>query len=393
MKASERRSAQGRPNLSQQSSIQGRPSGRPGSNGPTIGSLTLDSRLVLAPLAGIADSTFRLLCKEKGASLVYTEMISADGLVRENAQTLALLSFSEAERYIAIQLFGADPDVMARAAEKAMRFNPDMIDLNFGCPARKIVGKQAGCALLNNLALLRKIAAAVVSAVGVPVTAKIRSGWDDKSMNADRVSEMLEDCGVKAVAVHARSRADKFSGKADWEVIARVKSSVNIPVIGNGDVTAPEDAARMLEETGCDAVMIGRGALGNPWIFSRTRHFLATGELPAPPSEKERLEFLLRHIALAEEKARCAPSRATNQATKITPAVLAKRAAGGYTVNREVADNWSALAMRKHVGWYTRGLPQSCRLRQEANRATSFEETRKLVVAFASSLGVELNEA
>jgi len=319
--------------------------------GPTIGNLTLDSRLALAPLAGIADSTFRLLCKEKGASLVCTEMVSADGLVRGNAQTLALLSFSEAERPIAIQIFGSDPDVMARAADKAMAFTPDIIDLNFGCPARKIIGKQAGCALLNNLALLRRIAAAVVSTVDVPVTAKIRSGWDETSINADKVSAMLEDCGVKAVTVHARSRADKFTGRANWEVIARVKSSVGIPVIGNGDVMIPQDAARMIEETGCDAVMIGRGALGNPWIFSRTGHFLATGELYPPPSEKERLELLLRHVALAEEK---------------------------------------AVGMRKHIGWYTKGLPQSSRLRQEANRAGSFAEMRKLIVTFASSLGVEL---
>jgi tRNA-dihydrouridine synthase B len=358
-------------------------SGLPSSSGPRIGNLTLDSRLVLAPLAGVADSTFRLLCKEKGASLVYTEMISADGLVRENAQTLALLSFSEAERLIAIQLFGSDPDVMARAAERAMRYSPDMIDLNFGCPARKIVGKQAGCALLNNLALLRKIAAAVVSAVDVPVTAKIRSGWDEKSINADRVSEMLEQCGVKAVTVHARSREDKFNVKADWEVIARVKSSVSIPVVGNGDVMAPQDAARMLEETRCDAVMIGRGALGNPWIFSRTRHFLATGELLPPPSDKERLELLLRHVALAEKKAACMSSLAK----RATPG---KRAARGYAENRKVEHNWSAVAMIKHVGWYTKGLPQSSRLRQEANHATSFEAIRKLITMFASSLGVEL---
>jgi tRNA-dihydrouridine synthase B len=335
--------------------------------GPRIGNLTLDSRLVLAPLAGIADSTFRFLCKEKGASLVYTEMISAEGLVRDNAQTLALLSFSDAERLIAIQLFGSDPDIMARAAEKAMKFSPDMIDLNFGCPARKIVGKQAGCALLNNLALLRKIAAAVVSAVDVPVTAKIRSGWDEKSLNADRVSQMLEDCGVRAVTVHARSRADKFNGKANWEVIAGVKSSVSIPVIGNGDVMVPQDAARMLEETGCDAVMIGRGALGNPWIFSRTRRLLATGELLPPPSDQDRLELLLRHVALVEKRA------AVNSSTRN----------GGN-------DRLSSFAIRKHVGWYTKGLPQSSRLRQQANRATSFDEMRRLVMMFASSIGVDI---
>jgi nifR3 family TIM-barrel protein len=315
----------------------------------------LDSRLVLAPLAGIADSTFRLICIEKGASLAYTEMVSADGLMRGNDRTIALLSFVEAERPIGIQLFGSEPSTMAKAAEKALAFSPDFVDLNFGCPARKVVGRQAGCALLNNLALLRTIASSVVSAVDVPVTAKIRSGWDSKTINADKVSGMLEDCGVKAVAVHARSRAEKFRGKADWDVIARVKSSVSIPVIGNGDVTAPEDAVRMLEQTGCDAVMIGRGALGNPWVFSRTRHLLSTGEPFPLPSVSERLEQLLGHLALMQRKA---------------------------------GEDSLALAMRKHVGWYTKGLPGSSRLRQKTNQVSSWSEMRRLIVEFASSLGV-----
>jgi len=334
---------------------------------PRIGNVVLDSPLALAPLAGIADSTFRLLCKEKGASLVCTEMVSADGLVRGNAQTLSLLSFSDAERPIAVQLFGADTDTMVRAAEKAMGLSPDIIDLNFGCPARKIIGKQAGCALLNNLALLRKIAASVVSAVGVPVTAKIRSGWDEKTINADKVSRMLEDSGVSAVTVHARSRADKFSGKADWDVIGRVKASVGIPVIGNGDVFAPQDVERMMRETGCDAVMIGRGALGNPWIFSLSRHFLETGELLPFPSTKERLELLLRHIALSEKKA-------SEEKTKGR------------------SDYFSALALRKHVGWYTKGLPQSSKLRQEVNRVTSFEGIRDLIEKFAATQSDERTE-
>lgn len=354
----------------------------PGLSGPTIGGITLDSRLVLAPLSGITDSVFRLLCKEKGASLVFTEMISADGLVRGNAQTLSMIEFVDEERFIAIQLFGSNPDVMAKAAEKAMKFSPDMIDLNFGCPARKIVGKQAGCALLNNLALLRKIASRVVAAVELPVTAKIRSGWDEKTINADRVSAMLEDCGVKAVTVHARSRTDKFSGKANWEIIGRAKKAVRIPVIGNGDVMVPQDATRMLEETGCDAVMIGRGALGNPWIFSRTRHFLSTGELLPQPSERERLELLLRHMALAQERAqKKAEQKAGLRATETA----------AYKVG--AAPDWPAFAMRKHIGWYTKGLSQSSKLRQEANRATSFEEMRGLVVTFASSLGVTFKAA
>jgi len=326
-----------------------------GGPGPSIGGVVLGSRLVLAPLAGIADSVFRLICIEKGASLAYTEMVSADGLIRGNDRTLALLSFQNAERPIGIQLFGSEPSTMAKAAEKAMSFSPDLVDLNFGCPARKVVGRQAGCALLNNLALLRKIASAVVSAIDVPVTAKIRSGWDPNTVNADRVSQMLEDCGVKAVAVHARTRAEKFTGRANWEVIARVKSSVSIAVIGNGDVASPEDAVRMIEETGCDAVMIGRGALGNPWLFSRTRHFLSTGELLPLPSVSERLEKLLKHMALIQQRS---------------------------------GERSMALVMRKHVGWYTKGLPGSSKLRQRINRVDSWSEMRRLIVDFASSLGV-----
>ncbi|MFH0777861.1 MAG: tRNA dihydrouridine synthase DusB [Candidatus Eisenbacteria bacterium] len=324
----------------------------------TIGTVAIESPLVLAPLAGIADSSFRLVCKEQGASLVYTEMVSADGLVRGNERTLELLSFSEAERKIGIQLFGSDPDVMARAAEKAAAFSPDLIDLNFGCPARKVVGRQAGCALLNNLVLLRKIAASVVSAVDIPVTAKIRSGWDARSINADKVAGMLEDCGVKAVTVHARSRADKFKGKADWEIIARTKESVSIPVIGNGDVTDPGDVERMLKETDCDAVMIGRGALGNPWIFSRARHLLATGEPLPPPSVRELLRVALRHLELA-------------------------RASSG---RGDTGEDVAAVEMRKHIGWYAKGLPGSKKFKQEVNRARSWDDMRRLLVQFGASI-------
>jgi len=199
---------------------------------------------------------------------------------------------------------------------------------------------------------MRKIASSVVSAVDVPVTAKIRSGWDERTVNADKVSAMLEDCGVTAVAVHARSRAVKFGGKADWDVITRVKNAVRIPVIGNGDVTRPEDAVRMLQETGCDAVMVGRGALGNPWIFSHTKHLLETGELLSSPSVEERLALLLEHM------------------------------------QRSRSRDTSFLPMRKHVGWYTRGLTGSSSLRQALGSTNSWDELRQLVIDFALSLGV-----
>jgi nifR3 family TIM-barrel protein len=322
-----------------------------------IGNLSLDSKLVLAPLAGVSDSSFRLVCKANGASLVYTEMVSADGVRRGNRKTLELLAFVPEERPVGIQLFGSDPGVMAAAAAKVMELSPDLIDLNFGCPARKVVGREAGSALLNNLALLRKIASAAVAAVDVPVTAKIRSGWDEKTVNADKVTAMLEDCGVSAVTVHARSRAGKFTGKADWDVIARAKCAVRIPVIGNGDVTEPEDAARMLRETGCDAVMVGRGALGNPWIFNRARRLLETGQAPPPPTVRERLQLLLAHMALVE--------------------------------GRSDGSLQSLYPMRKHVGWYTKGMSGSSGLRKTLGRTESWESLRRLVVDFGASLGVD----
>jgi len=325
--------------------------------GFVIGNLSLDSKVVLAPLAGVTDSNFRLVCRANGASLVYTEMVSADGVRRGNRKTLELLGFVQEERPVGIQLFGSDPGIMAAAAAKVMDLSPDIIDLNFGCPARKVVGREAGSALLNNLALLRKIASAAVAATSVPVTAKIRSGWDEKTVNADKVTAMLEDCGVSAVTVHARSRAGKFVGKADWDVIARAKRAVRIPVIGNGDVTEPEDAQRMLRETGCDAVMVGRGALGNPWIFSRTRELLESGVTPPPPTARQRLELLLAHMGLVEE-------RSDRSLRALYP-------------------------MRKHVGWYTKGMSGSSGLRKALGTTETWGGLRRLVVEFGASLGVD----
>lgn len=324
--------------------------------GFSIGKLSLDSKLVLAPLAGVSDSSFRLVCRLNGASLVYTEMVSADGVRRGNKRTLELLDFLPEERPIGVQLFGSDPGVVAAAAARVMELSPDLIDLNFGCPARKVVGREAGSALLNNLALLRRIASAAVAAADVPVTAKIRSGWDERTVNADKVTAMLEDCGVSAVTVHARSRAGKFTGKADWGVIARAKSAVRIPVIGNGDVAEPQDALRMLKETGCDAVMVGRGALGNPWIFNRARRLVEAGELLPPPTVRERLELLLAHMALVE--------------------------------GRSDRSLQSLYPMRKHVGWYTKGLVGAGGLRKSLGKTGSWEDLKRLVVEFGADLGV-----
>jgi tRNA-dihydrouridine synthase B len=255
-----------------------------------IGNVALSGPVVLAPLAGVTDHTFRFLCREMGASLVYTEMVSADGLVRKNPGTGRLIYFEESERPIGVQLFGSDVEIMACAAERLADRGFDLIDLNFGCPVKKVVKRNAGSALMRDPERLAQITEAVVRAVDLPVTVKIRSGWCEEAINAVQVARMAQEAGAKAVAVHARTQKMGFAGRADWEIIAQVKAAVSIPVIGNGDIRTPQDARRMLDDTGCDLVMIGRGALGNPWIFRRTDGFLRTGECVPEPYLRERLE-------------------------------------------------------------------------------------------------------
>ncbi|OPX24292.1 MAG: tRNA dihydrouridine synthase DusB [Candidatus Latescibacteria bacterium 4484_107] len=255
-----------------------------------IGNVSLSGPVVLAPLAGVTDHSFRLLCREMGASLVYTEMVSADGLVRKNPGTGRLIHFGESERPIGVQLFGSDLAIMARGAEQLAERGFDLIDLNFGCPVKKVVKRNAGSALMRDPERLARITEAVVGAVDLPVTVKIRSGWSEEAINAVQVARLVQEAGAKAITVHARTRKMGFSGQADWEVIAEVKAAVSIPVIGNGDVRTPEDARRMFDDTGCDLVMIGRGALGNPWIFRRTVVFLRTGAHLPEPNLRERME-------------------------------------------------------------------------------------------------------
>ncbi|MBN1465383.1 tRNA dihydrouridine synthase DusB [candidate division KSB1 bacterium] len=254
--------------------------------------------LVLAPLAGWSDAPFRRLCREYGADMVYTEMVSADGAIREQKKTLALAEFDASERPIVIQVFGAEPETIAGAVEIIARKRPDAIDINFGCPSRKITKRGGGSALLRDINLLQKIALAAVRATDIPISAKLRSGWDTDSINLVETSMRLQDAGVQMLAVHPRTQTQQFKGLSDWSLIKRVKATVNIPVIGNGDVRTAHDARRMFLETGCDAVMIGRSACGNPWIFRHVSTFLATGEEPSPPSFAERVEVCLRHLAL-----------------------------------------------------------------------------------------------
>ena len=327
-----------------------------------IGGATFDSPLLLAPLAGVSDSPFRRLAREQGASGVYTEMVSADGLTRGNRATLDYCAFEPSERPIGIQLFGSDPGVMAEAtrllcdlpAEK----RPDLVDINMGCPVRKVVNRRAGAALLGDVPRILTMVRRMRDVSSVPVTAKIRLGWDGSSRNVVEVAKALEDAGASAVAIHARTRAEKFEGNAHWEMIGEAKRAVGIPVIGNGDVRTPDDAKLLLETTGCDGVMLGRAAFGDPWVFRRARAFLERGERLPHPTVAERLATGMRHLSMMVE-----------------------------TVGAEAA----AREMRKHVAWYVRGLPRSAQVREEVNRTRSVEEMiarLRLYVEELSGLGV-----
>jgi tRNA-dihydrouridine synthase B len=322
-----------------------------------VGEVEFDSPLLLAPLAGVSDSPFRRLAREQGASAVYTEMVSADGLVRGNRATLDYCAFEPCERPIGIQLFGSDPAVLADAArllcDLPAERRPDLLDVNMGCPVRKVVNRRAGAALLGDVPRLHEIVRRMCEASTVPVTAKIRLGWDGNSRNVVEVAKALEEAGAAAVAIHARTRAEKFEGNAHWEMIGEAKAAVGIPVIGNGDVRTPEDAARMLETTGCDAVMLGRAAFGDPWVFRRARVWLERGERLPLPTAAERLETGLRHLAMMVE-----------------------------TVGPEAA----AREMRKHVAWYVRGLPRSAAVREQVNRTRDVAEMAELLRRYLEEL-------
>lgn len=319
-----------------------------------ISALTIDTPLVLAPLAGYTDSPMRRIARRFGAAAVWTEMVSAEGAVRGSEATLALLGFRPEERPIVFQLFGANPGSMAGAARLVQRLGPDAIELNVGCPARKVVKGGSGAALMRDAGLLAEVATALVDAVSVPVTAKIRSGWDDRSVNAPEVAGILEECGVSAVTVHPRTRALGFKGRADWTVIAAVRSAVGIPVIGNGDIREPADALRMMEETSCDAVMVGRGAVGNPWLFSRAVAMLERGNDPGPPSAADRLAMVIEHLDLMVE---------------------AKGERSGV------------MEMRKHIVAYLRGSPGAAGLRAELVRLEGHANVRRRLEAELHAAG------
>ena len=311
-----------------------------------IGNVHIEKPLTLAPMAGVTDLPFRLLCKEQGAGLVCTEMVSAKAILYKNRNTRTLMAIDERERPAALQLFGCEPDIMARAARQIEERNFDILDVNMGCPVPKVVNNGEGSALMKNPRLAGEIVAALVRAVKKPVTVKIRKGFDEEHVNAVEMAKILEDAGAAAIAVHGRTREQFYSGRADWDIIRQVKEAVSVPVIGNGDVDSPRKAAAMFRETGCDGVMIARGAQGNPWIFSRILRYLEDGTLLPPPTRQERKAMIFRHADML---------------------IAAK---GEYTGIRE---------MRKHVAWYTAGLPHSARLRGEINRAESLEELREIL--------------
>lgn len=310
-----------------------------------IGNVEIKGMAALAPMAGVTDRAFRELCVAFGASYVVGEMVSAKGISFNSERSKELMLLSENERPAAVQLFGSEPQTVAAAAVTAMEYKPDIIDINMGCPAPKISGNGAGSALMKNPDLCGEIVEAVCKAVDVPITVKIRKGWDDKSINAVEVAKICEQAGASAITVHGRTREQFYSGKADLDIISEVKKSVNIPVIGNGDITNANDAAQMLEKTNCDMVMIGRGALGNPWIFREINAWLNDLRPMFPPSPAEKVTVILRHIqAMCDYK-------------------------GEEIAMREA---------RKHVGWYMKGFKNAAELRREAGYLKTYEELIEL---------------
>jgi len=273
-------------------------------------------------MAGVSTGAYRLLARRLGAALVYTEMISSHGVVQDSQRTMALLSFSPEERPLAIQLFGANPEIMQRAAARVSEFAPDLIDLNLGCPVRKVVTRNGGAAILKDLGLAREVISAAVAGSRVPVTVKLRSGWDEQTKIYVEAGQVAQEAGAAAITLHARTRSGLYQGKADWEDIRRLKEGVSIPVIGNGDITCGEDARRMIDQTGCDAVMVGRAAMGNPWIFQEINHFLDTGQVLPPPSPEAKAALIMEHARLL------AISHGENRAILMMRGVLSRYSRG-----------------------------------------------------------------
>lgn len=306
-----------------------------------IGNVQLNNKVFLSPMAGVTDLPFRLICKEKGCGMLYTEMINAKALCYDDENTKKMLKIEDEERPIAVQIFGSEPEFMGKAAAIMNEYPNEILDINMGCPAPKVIKNGDGSALMRNPKLASEVLSSVVKNSKKPVTLKIRKGWDDDSVNAVEIAKIAEQCGISALAIHGRTREQFYSGKADWDIIEQIKQTINIPVIGNGDVFEVEDAVNMLEKTKCDAIMIGRGAQGNPWIFKRINHYMETGEILPEPTLEERITTAIKHMNLA----------------------VAEH--GEYVAVRE---------MRKHIGWYLKGLKNSAKYRDQINKITDYKE-------------------
>lgn len=312
-----------------------------------IGNVEINNNIFLAPMAGISDMPFRILCKEKGAGLVYTEMVSSKGMFYDDRKTKKLMEIDDKERPVAVQIFGSDPQIMGKIAKEVSK-EADIIDINMGCPAPKVIKNGEGSRLLLDLDLIDKITKSVVQNSSVPVTIKIRKGWDDEHITAVEVAKIAEKNGIAAITIHGRTREQFYTGKADWDIIKKVKQAVSIPVIGNGDIIDGESAKKMFEETNCDAIMIGRASNGNPWIFEQIISYLENGLECEHPNVNSVKSMILNHLNMLVDYK------------------------GEYTAIRE---------MRKQIAWYIKGMPNATNIRNEINKIEDLEELKQRILS------------